>query len=386
MASPTASFFRASPAFSDIHPRFAMPTLRSLLTRLLGLSALLSAANGCAQAPAKPTAKRMQPYQTEKFILTAGPCAADGYTAMIQGGAFTGSDGSSFAVPGGHVLEGDWGASGTTWSSGDDRHSAPERLVLTWFAYAEDKFYQGAFALPQERIHALLKQGSWDIDKQKHVTYNELTVCVLPKGVVVVWLTGGNQVLVGRYQAAEFTPTPAQFEGYYGQANRASFVKYRQAQMPADVQAEIKAGPLSPRRWDDYLKTYPWRVEFAQPLALYRYVAYYTSAERTRNPLTREGMDAYRAIILQPGPKPLPTGLHFYGQAPHKARYLVRVKAFDQAELRAAAEQLLRAHPAAPLTLYFAIDKPYQKATLALKNEWQTIPLPKAPVEVLSED
>jgi hypothetical protein len=59
---------------------------------------------------------------------------------------------------------------------------------------------------------------------------------------------------------------------------------------------------------------------------------------------------------------------------------------FDQAELRAAAEQLLQEHPARPLTFYFAIDKPYQKATLSLKNQWREIPLPKAPVEVLSED
>ena len=170
--------------------------LCSLIRRLLAFTLLLPAA--CGQPSS--SAKRMSPYQTKKFVLTAGPCAADGYWVTIQGGAFIGSDGSAFAVSSGHTLQGDWGASGTTWSSGDDRHPAPERLRLTWFSYAEDKFYKGDFLLPQERIYHLLQQGSWDIEKNKHVTFTTLTVCVLPIGVVVVWLTGGNQVLIGRYQ------------------------------------------------------------------------------------------------------------------------------------------------------------------------------------------
>jgi len=358
--------------------------MRPLVTRLLALTALFSAVTACGQRLS--STKRMLPYQTEKFVLTAGPCAADGYWVTIQGGAFTCSDGTGFGVPSGHTLRSTWGASGTTWSSGDDRHPAPTRLSLRWFAYAEDKFYKGEFLLPQERIYQLLKQGSWDIAKQKQVTFNELTVCVLPKGGVVVWLTGGNQVLIGRYQGQEFLPSPEEYKRYYGPANRALMVKNTQAELPAEVQAEIKAGTLSTRQWEEYLKTYPWKIEFAQPLTLYRYAAYYTSAERTRNPLTREGMDAYRALVLEPSTKPLPTNLHFYGQAPHKARYLVRVKQFDQVELRAAAEQLLREHPAAPLTFYFALDKPYHKATLSLKNLWREIPLTKAPVEVLSEE
>ena len=329
----------------------------------------------------------MHPSQTEKFELTAGPCAADGYWVTIQSGTFIGSDGKAFSVPSGHTLEGSWGTSGTVWSSGDDRHPAPERLSLTWFAYAEDKFYQGEFLLPQEKIYQLLRQGSWDIGKQKQMTYNRFIVCVLPRGQVVVWLTGGNQVLVGRFQAAEKHVTGDEFVRYYGEnVDRATMVRETHAELPAAVQAEIKAGTLSTRQWDDYLKSYPWRVEFAQPLALYEYSVNFVNAERTNNPLTREGMDTYRNLILAPSPKAMPRKMLLYGQAPHQARYLVRVKQFDQAELRAAAELLLRAHPAAPLTFYFAIDKPYQKATLSLKNDWRTIPLPKAPVEVLSED
>lgn len=357
-------------------------TLFLRAAKLIVIGALLQGPVACGQTRASRSTS-MQYSQIEKFELTAGPCAADDYWITIQNGAFLSSDGSALTVPSGHTLQGDWGASGTAWSSGDDMHTAPERLQLLWFSYAEDKFYAGDFAMPQEKIHQLLRQGSWNIEKNKPSNYNELTVCVLPKGVVVVWLNGRNQVLLGRFQGHE---TPADFKRYYGPAERAEVVKETQAELPASVQAEIQAGTLSTRQWDEYLKIYPWKLEFAQPLTLYRYAINYINAERTIDPLTRDGLDAYRNIVLTPSAKPLPKQLSLYGQAPHKARYLVRVKQFDQTELRAAAAQLLKAHPASPLTFYFAIDKPYQKATVSLKNEWQQIPLIKAPVEVLSED
>ncbi|RZK28792.1 MAG: hypothetical protein EOO63_10465, partial [Hymenobacter sp.] len=56
--------------------------------------------------------------------------------------------------------------------------------------------------------------------KQKQVSYHTFTVYVLPKGVVV-WLTGGNQVLVGRYQAHEIQPSAADYKRYYGPADLA---------------------------------------------------------------------------------------------------------------------------------------------------------------------
>jgi hypothetical protein len=360
-----------------------MLNITSFLFRFLALGILLLPAATCGQRPSNK--KPMQKYQTEKFLLTAGPCAADGYTATIQGGQFLGSDGTGFAVPGGHVLDGSWIGSGTTWSSGDDMHPAPERLNLTWFAYAEDKFYKGEFLLPQEKIYQLLKQGSWDIEKKKQGTYNRFIVCVLPKGGVVVWLSGGNKTVIGRYQAQEFIPSPQQFQRYYGHVDRTLMLQKMQARMPAEVQAEIKAGTLSTKKWEEYLKTYPWKVELSQPLLLYKYSVNLVNAEYMNNPLTREGMEAYRNVLLQPSAKALPVKLSLYGQAPHKARYLVRAQHFDQAELRAAVEQLLKQDATSPLTFYFAIDKPYQKATLSLKNQWKEIPLTKVTVEVLNE-
>jgi len=328
---------------------------------------------------------RLPAYQTEKFRLSAGPCAADGYWVTIQSGSFINSQGGGFPVPSGHTLEGNWGASGTAWAVGDEFQAVPERLTMLWFSYAEDKFYQGEFTLPQEKLYDLLKAGTWDIRKQKQVTYHTFTVCVLPKGVVV-WLTGGNQVLVGRFQAHEITPSAADYKRYYGPADRPSMVKETREEMPAPVQAEIKAGTLSTKKWDEYLKTYPWQVAFNVPFPLSEYSVNFVNAERASDPLTRTGLEPYRQYLLTPVAKPVPSAGYFYCTAEHGGHYLVQVRAFDEAETQAAFRTLHAASPQSPITLLFTLDKPFQKATITLQNEVKRIPLTKTPVQVFSED
>ena len=359
-----------------------------LLARLALLAGLGQVPAACGQTTTNTHSSsphRMQKYQTEKFKLSAGPCAADGYFVMIQSASFINSQGGSFPVPRGHVLRGNWGASGTAWAVGDEMQAVPERLTMLWFSYAEDKFYKGDFALPQEKLYQLLQQGSWDINKKKQVTYDEFVVCVLPKGVVMVWLTGGNQTLVGRFQAQETHPSTVDYERYYGPADRPSMVRETREEMPAAVQAEIKAGTLSTKKWDEYLKTYPWQVAFNVPFPLYRYALYGVNAERLSDPLTRD-LDPYRQHLLTPAAKPVPHKLYLYGTAEHGTRYVVRVKAFDEAETLAAFQALHTASPKSPITLFFTLDKPFQKATLTLKNEAKEILLTKSTVEVLSED
>jgi hypothetical protein len=223
------------------------------------------------------------------------------------------------------------------------------------------------------------------------VSYDEFTVCVLPKGVVVVWLTGGNQVLVGRYQAHKIQPTAADYKRYYGEANRAEFVKTCQGQMPAHVQAEIKAGALSTKKWDEYLQPYPWQVDFNVPFALRQYAFYGVNAERFTDPLTRDELTRvaptpYHQLLLTPAPKPALRRLYVHGTAAHGGHYELRVSDFNEAETLAAFRALHVASPNSPITLLFTIDKPFQKVTITLQNEVKQIPLTKTPVQVFSED
>ena len=195
----------------------------------------------------------VEPYQTERFDLGAGPAAAEGYPMEIVMGGFVTSDGKKIPF-GPEFLEGDWGLAHSGVVSGDGTAPAPEGLEICWYSYPEDKFYEGRFALPQKKIYDLLKQGYWDSNDKKHDTYHTLTLCLLPTGAAVVWLSGRNQVLVGRYQAHEIA---YDFKRFNEAANRPLMVQQERTQMPAHVQAEIRSGTLSATQWDTYLKTYP---------------------------------------------------------------------------------------------------------------------------------
>ncbi len=359
---------------------------RSCLVLALLLHAPLAR---CQSRPAKPAkaapTKRptmLPAYQTDKFRLSAAPCAADGYFVTIQVGEFVRPDGNTFPVPTGHNLEGSWGASGTLWAVGDEQQPAPARLRMLWFSYAEDKFYEGDFTLPQAKIQELLQRGYWNLEKQQAGTYSSLIVCVIPKGGVVVWLGGTNQTLIGRFQGQ---PAIVDFKQFYGPANRAKMLQEVRAQMPPEVQQQIAAGTISAQKWDNYLRRYPWKVEVSQPLTFSKYSVHYLNAERVRDPLSRD-LGPYRQQLLEASAKPVPRKLYLYGQAEHDARYQIRINPFDETETMAAFQQLSQASPDSPITLHVEVSKDFKKGSLTLRNERQQIPLRKTQVQLFDED
>lgn len=106
----------------------------ALLAHLTLLAALGQVPVACGQSVSSSSPHRMQKYQTEKFRLSAGPCAADGYWVTIQSASFINSQGGGFPVPSGYMLRGNWEASGTAWAVGDEMQAVPERLTALWFS------------------------------------------------------------------------------------------------------------------------------------------------------------------------------------------------------------------------------------------------------------
>jgi hypothetical protein len=205
-------------------------------------------------------------------------------------------------------------------------------------------------------------------------------VCVLPKGAVVVWLAGaGRQVLVGRYQAHV---SNVDFRRFYPQSNRAEMLRQKLDAAPPAVQTQVKAGTISARQWDEYLKTYTWQVAFSQPLKLTYYRANFLSAEYLAEPETRD-MAPYLQAILTPHLWPVPSSisLSVTDEAGHK--YILKADPLDEAETQAAFQQRHAAHPAAPITLHVETDKYVKAATLVLESGGQRIPLTKTSVRII---
>ena len=319
----------------------------------------------------------LEPYQTERFDLVAAPAAAVGYPMEVAEGRFTTSDGKSFPVSP-EFLEGEWALSHSTYVSGDGTAPAPDSLELRWFSYPEDKFYEGRFLLPQKRIYDLLKQGYWNVDKDRHETYDELTLCILPKGLVVVWLSGQNQVLVGRYQGQEID---FDFKQFNSGANRQRMIAQEQAKLPPAVQEQISSGTLSIQPWDSYLKTYPWKISFSQPLKLYRSATSYFNGEIANYAPTRDQAPLNEALLMA-SPKPAPKSMLLHVEAGYGRKRQLQVTAFDEAEILGAFQTLHAGSAASPLELHFETDERATKARLFLKSGPQQVELLKSAVEV----
>ena len=323
----------------------------------------------------------LEPYQTERFSLTAGPAAVEGYPMEIVEGRFLTSDGKSIPLSV-KFLEGDWGHSLTSSVSGDGKAAAPDSLEIRWFSYPEDKFYEGHFLLPQKRIYDLLKQGYWNAEDKRQETYGTLTTCLLPKGVVVVWLSGENKVLLGRYEGREIN---FDFKRFNEAANRPLMMEQEQAKLPPAVQAAIRTHSLNTRQWDAYLKTYAWQVAFSQPLKLTDYGIDFFNAEKAVYPASKD-LAPYIQALLTPQPRAVPKLLFLLVDAGYGRKRRIQVRAFDEAETLAAFQTLHAASPALPLTLYVETDARVDKARLFLKNERQQIELGKAKVELFDAE
>lgn len=324
----------------------------------------------------------MSDYKNEMFKLSASPAAPDGYQMVIFEGLFHRSDGETFPVPSGHRLISSWDGSSISWAVGEAEQPAPDSLSLVWYSTTEDKFYAGHFLMPQQRIYSLLKTGFWNTEEQQQQTYDELTVLVGVKGMAVVWLAGGkNKVLLGHFQAQE---TTSRFPNQSAQEH-AEILQEERAELPPAVQQQIREGTISAKKWEDYLRVYPWKLAFNQPVKLYNYGLDYFNAERTNYPATRD-MVQYARGVLEPSPKAVPRDLDLFVETEAGQRYEIRVVAFDEAETMAAFQTLNQTDAQASITLLVELDKPVRKVQLVLENGLKQIPLAKTKAEIFAAE
>ena len=363
--------------------------MRLVFLLCAGLGAALALTN-CQSGTSSSTMTPAAATAADRFELSVGPAVPDGYPATIYEGRVRLPGGGALPIPAGHFLPGSWGSSGTGMPGGVV--PVPDSLELLWFSYADNKFYEGRFLLPRERMRTLLREGIWVQSEQKHETYNELTVCLLPTGVVVVWLSGRNQVLLGRYQCRE---TTLDWGTFMPKADRAEAVEegLDEAKMPAEVRAQIAAGTLTAKQWDDYLPRYPWKLEFSQKLQLYDYGVNYLNAEvfdyptvpDPKGPEADLNATAFRQHLLAVSDKPVPEDLILFVRGTYGDQHQIRLDPFDEAETMAAFRTLHTAAPGQPLTLHVEVDSLFRKGTLTLRQGSKSLELRKTKVRFFQE-
>lgn len=136
-----------------------------------------------------------------KWLPTA--CADYNYPMQITDGKFIFKSGAFAPIPNKKIISNGWGEEGSIYMIGNHLKPIPEKMMISWFSYTEDKFYSGAFDLPYERMNSLFEEGFIDPVDGKKTTYDMIMVGLAPEGEISVWLSGGITAEVGNFQAKQ---------------------------------------------------------------------------------------------------------------------------------------------------------------------------------------
>jgi hypothetical protein len=190
----------------------------------------------------------------------SGICAPELYPVEVYTGDFyTAND--WLPLPNGGFVEEGWGDNGMNMSRS---RIIPTGFKVTYFAYMENKFYTGDFALPSDTIRSLFKEGITVYRSKKHATYDAMIVGMAPGGVLVVWMQSvDKQVEIGRYQATE---TNMEWESFIPRTGltREEYVFNLIDRRPV-VKANFQKNGLMLGLWDTYRIKYSWRPKFEFP-------------------------------------------------------------------------------------------------------------------------
>lgn len=207
--------------------------------------------------------------QLEKFEWLAETSADSLCPVEVYHGSFTVTDGNTHWIPSGEYLNDQWGGYGAVYAVGDDKRKIPESMQITWFSYAENKFYQGDFNLPQKKIYDIFKKdyGYYKLPnghKEKEA-FSTLLLSFAPQGLVTLWASGCGSIEIGTYQAKEIFMEWKDFYGTQGTITRNEEVKDRQKDMLPIVQQEIATGKINNTYIKNRLQRYNYTIATNKP-------------------------------------------------------------------------------------------------------------------------
>jgi hypothetical protein len=108
----------------------------------------------------------------------SGICAPKLYPVEVYTGDFYTSN-DWLPLTNGGIVEIGWGNNGMNMSRSG---IIPTGFKVTYFAYMENKFYTGNFALPSDTIRSLFKEGITVYRSKKHDTYDAMILGMAPGG------------------------------------------------------------------------------------------------------------------------------------------------------------------------------------------------------------
>ncbi len=308
-----------------------------------------------------------------KFDWKATESGPEKYLMQIIDGAFRyhgdpGGDG--LYVPSGAALYEGWGIMRSSHNVGPDLKPLPDKLDITYFSFAENKFYQGSFDLPYEKILRLFRKGV--ADNKGEPTDFRIMVGVAPGGSVAVRVMneGVKEVFFGQAQEADIN---------WGKAieidleDREEFVREEiEDTVGAEVLADIQKNGIPFDQWARFRTQYHWTPTFTvtHPPQSFGMNFYNGESSRFSFPYEHDF-----TITTHPVPDKIQFSYAINGQG-KKYLYIIH---FDQAEMFEAFSRL--GSDQQPLQLEFDPKMPKKLTQIYLRNEKEDIALKKFSIE-----
>lgn len=303
-------------------------------------------------------------------------CAPADYPMYLVRATLELQGGGQVAVPDQRDVHNGWGLRGSTHIVGDMVKPVPQRLDIAWFSYTEDRFYQGAFALPTQVMTTLFARGiPEDRATRKPAEFDRVIVGMAPEGCVSVWMASGAEVLeVANFQAA---PAELPWTKVLGNPDisRAVFIRMNlEKRLGAEGYSRLQRQGIPRGLFQGYRTLYrwqPWVTGAGKPDGI-----------RIRS---RNGENAFisqKGAAIPRDMRPLPTEIELYWTSPDGTPRLARIN-FDEAETGASFQKLSRGSAATQLALHLEISS--AGVGVSLRDEKFILPQDKATVRVLKQ-
>jgi Protein of unknown function (DUF2931) len=228
----------------------------------------------------KPNKEEMM--QTETFEYLAQVSGDVFCPVEIYDARFICSDQSTVFIPTGEYLDGIWGSANGVMDVGPDKKKVPESIEITWFSYAEDKFYQGSFELPQQKMYDLFKKdyGTYknrDGTESKYA-YIRLVLGIAPQGMLTLWMKGVGSIEIGTFQARQ--TLDVEWSSFSKNLNRYQVVNNTQKDMLPFVQEAIAKHEIKNTYFKNRLQRYQYTIGTNRPdFKIYDYSLHFINLE-----------------------------------------------------------------------------------------------------------
>ncbi|MCM8532327.1 MAG: DUF2931 family protein [Lentisphaeraceae bacterium] len=259
---------------------------------------------------------------SKKYEWLATESAPKNYPMQIIYGAFICPNGYVQKVPHSKIINEGWGTIISHWIIGDRFKPLPSKLEITWFSFTENKFYDGEFDLPLDKITALMNEGyvSHTGSGQEKEIYNKFMAGVAPGGHVSVWATGGSDIRAIATFKAEEIDVPWKYVLDNPSITREAYIESVLSKRVTEETSPLKTPIVL---WQEYEQQFKWKLKFETPQTVESVFLNFLNGERRY--LDYNSKHPLNLKKLTNNVHPVPENIRYVFETAEKKKYLIKI-------------------------------------------------------------